>query len=397
MSVGRDRFKKREVAVVGVGITPSGEHWDKGLRELTIEAGFAAAGEAGVRGRDIELILVGNMSAGMFVGQEHVAALVADFLGLNPTSAVRIEAACASGGVAFNQGCLAISSGLYDLVVVGGVEKMTDVHGKWATSVLSGAMDFEWEAYFGATFPGIYALMARRYMHEYGLTREQLAEVAVKNHYHGSFNPLAHFRNQITVDQVLTSSLVADPLRLFDCSPISDGAACVILAPAENARRYTDTPIIVSACTQASDTLTLFERRNICTLDATVEAAKEAYQHAKIAPEDVDVVEVHDCFTIAEILALEDLGFCKKGDAGKLYDEGQTYVGGSLPVNTDGGLKASGHPVGATGVKQIVELVKQLRGDVERNRQVKGAEVALAQNVGGSGATAVVTILRRGN
>lgn len=388
---------KRDVAIVGVGIAPSGEQWDKGLRELTIEAGFAAAADAGVRGKDIDLILVGNMSAGTFVGQEHVAALVADFLGLNPTSAVRVEAACASGGVAFKQGCLAIASGLYDLVVVGGVEKMTDVQGKWATSVLSGAMDFEWEAYFGATFPGIYALMARRYMYEYSLTREQLAEVAVKNHYHGSFNPFAHFRNRTTVDQVLNSSLIADPLRLFDCSPISDGAACVILTPAENARKYTDTPILVDACVQASDTLTLFERRDICTLDATVEASREAYRLAKTSPKDVDVAEVHDCFTIAEILALEDLGFCKKGEAGTLYDEGQLYVGGALPVNTDGGLKASGHPVGATGVKQIVELVKQLRGEVESGRQVKGAEQALAQNVGGSGATAVVTLLRRGN
>jgi len=211
MSNGLDEFKKRNVAIVGVGITPSGEHWEKGLRELAIEAGFAAAEDARVRGRDIEMIIVGNMSGGMFVGQEHVAALVADFLGLNPTSAVRVEAACASGGVALRQGYMAVASGLYDLVVVGGVEKMTDVQGKWATSVLSGAMDFEWEAYFGATFPGIYAMMARRYMYEYGLTREQLAEVAVKNHYHGSFNPLAHLRNRITVDQVLNSSLVQTP------------------------------------------------------------------------------------------------------------------------------------------------------------------------------------------
>lgn len=397
MNHGSDEFRKGDVAIVGVGITPSGEHWEKGLRELTIEAGFEAAAEAGVRGRDIEMIIVGNMSAGMFVGQEHVAALVADFLGLNPTAAVRVEAACASGGVALRQGYLAVASGLYNLVAVGGIEKMTDVQGRWATSVLSGAMDFEWEAYFGATFPGIYAMMAKRYMYEYGLTREQLAEVAVKNHYHASFNPLAHFRNRITVDQVLNSNLVADPLRLFDCSPISDGAACVLLAPAEKARKYTDTPIVIKACAQASDTLALFERRDVCTLDATVEASKQAYTQAKISPKDVDLVEVHDCFTIAEILALEDLGFCRKGAAGKLYDEGQTYVGGSLPVNTDGGLKASGHPVGATGVKQIVELVKQLRCDVEKGRQVKGAEIALAQNVGGSGATAVVTVLGRMN
>jgi acetyl-CoA C-acetyltransferase len=389
--------KKQDVAIVGVGLTASGEHWSKGLRELTIEAGFEAAGEAGVRGNDIEMVVVGNMSAGLFMGQEHVAALVADFLGLNPTSAIRVEAACASGSVAFRQGYLAIASGLHDLVAVGGIEKMTDVQNEWATSVLSGAMDFEWEAYIGATFPGIYALIAQRYMFEYGLTREQLAEVAVKNHYHASFNPLAHFQNRITTDQVLKSPLIADPLRLLDCSPISDGAACVLLAPLEQAKKYTDTPILIKSCEQASDTLTLFARRDLCTLDATVEASKQAYRAAKLSPKEIDLVEVHDCFTIAELLALEDLGFCKKGEAGTLYSDGQLYVGGTLPVNTDGGLKASGHPVGATGVKQIVELVKQLRGEVNRDRQVKGAEVALAHNVGGSGATAVVTILERGD
>ena len=390
-------YKKRDVAIVGIGATSFGEHWDKGLRELSSEAGFSAAGDAGIKGKDIEFILVGNMSGGMFVGQEHVAALVADFLGLGPTPAVRVEAACASGGVAFRQGYLAVASGMYDLVAVGGVEKMTDVYGSWATAVLAGAMDTEWEAYFGATFPGIYALMAQRYMYEYGLTSEELAKVAVKNHYHASFNPLAHFKNRITVDDVLNSPLVADPLHLFDCCPISDGAACVLLTSAEEAKKYTDTPIIIEACTQASGTLALFDRKDICTIDSTVEAAKQAFSQAGVNHKDIDLVEVHDCFTIGEILALEDLGFCAKGEARKMYDDDQTYVDGALPVNTDGGLKASGHPVGATGVKQIVELTKQLRGEAEKGRQVKGAEVGLAQNVGGSGATAVVTILRRGN
>ncbi len=393
----RNVAKMRDVAIVGIGATSFGEHWDKGLRELVSEAGFAAAADAGIRGKEIEYIVVGNMSGGMFVGQEHVAALVADFLGLNPTPAVRVEAACASGAVALRQGYLAVASGMYDLVAVGGVEKMTDVQGSLATSVLAGAMDTEWEAYFGATFPGIYALIAQRYMHEYGLTREQLAKVAVKNHYHASFNPLAHFRNRITVDDVLDSPLQADPLRLFDCCPISDGAACVLLTSLDRAKKFTDTPIVIRACAQASGTLALFERRDICTIDATVDAAKQAFQQAKVSHKDIDVIEAHDCFTISEILALEDLGFCLKGKAGKLYEDGQTYVDGSLPVNTDGGLKASGHPVGATGVKQIVELTKQLRGEAEKGRQVKGAATGLAHNVGGSGATAVVTILQRGD
>ncbi len=389
--------KRNEVAIIGVGATPFGEHWHKNLRELALEASLTAVTEAGIRGKDIQEFFIGNMSGGMFAGQEHVAALVADFLGLNPTPAVRVEAACASGSVALRQGFMAIASGLYDLVAVGGVEKMTDVQSGWVTSVLAGAMDSEWEAYFGVTFPGIYAMIAKRYMHEYGLTREQLAKVAVKNHYHGSLNPSAHLRNRITVEDVLRSPLVADPLRLFDCCPISDGAACVLLAPAKKARQYTDTPIIIQSCAQASDTLSLFGRRDLCTLDATKQAAFQAFDQARLSPSEVDFVQVHDCFTIAELLALEDLGFCPKGAAAKLYDEGQTYVGGKIPVNTDGGLKAAGHAVGATGVKQVVEAVRQLRGEADKGRQVGGAEVGLTHNVGGSGGTAVVTILRRGD
>lgn len=388
-------FKKRDVAIISAAATKCGEQWDKSIKDLAWEAGVKAVEEAGISGKDIEYLVVGNMSGGMFVGQEHIGALVADFLGLNPIPSLRVEGACASGGIAFFQGYLAVASGLYDIVAVGGVEKMTDVEQEQATTALSGAMDFEWEAYFGATFPGIYALMARRYMHEYGLKRESLAKVSVKNHYHGSMNPLAHFRNKITVDEALNAPMVADPLGKYDCCPISDGAALVILAPLEIARKYTDTPIIVKSSVMASDTLSLLRRRDICTLDATVNAAEKAFKLAHMERGQVDVIEVHDCFTIAEILAIEDLGFAKKGEGWKLYEEGETYVGGRLPVNTDGGLKASGHPVGATGVKQIVELVKQLRGEAEKGRQVANAEVGLAHNVGGSGATAVVTILSR--
>ncbi|MCS7113043.1 MAG: thiolase domain-containing protein [Nitrososphaerota archaeon] len=388
-------YKKRDVAIVGVGTSKFGERWDKSLRELAWEAAVPAVEDAGIQGRDVQLVIFGNMSGGLFVGQEHVGALIADFLGLNPTPAIRVEAACASGGVALFQGYLAVASGLYDVVAVGGIEKMTDVPSDRATLALAGAMDSEWEAYFGATFPGLYALIAQRYMYEYKLSRETLAEVAVKNHYHGSMNPFAHFQFRTSVERVVSSPLVADPLRRDDCCPISDGAACVILVPAEKARRYTDTPIYIKACTVASDKLALFEREDITTLRATIEASRDAYRIAKLSPADIDVVEVHDCFTIAEIIALEDLGFATKGEAGKLYEEGETYVGGKLPVNTDGGLKAGGHAVGATGVKQVVELVKQLRGEAEKGRQVSNAEYGLAQNVGGSGATVVVTIVGR--
>lgn len=389
--------RKRDVAIVGVGSTKFGEHWDKSLKDLIAEAGFKAASEADIKGKDVELIVGGNMSGGMFIGQEHIAALVADVLGLQPTPALRVEAACASGALALETGYMAVASGMYDVVLVGGVEKMTDVYTPGAATALAGAMDLEWEAYFGATFPGIYALMAQRYMHDYGLTREQLALVAVKNHDHGYHNPLAQFRRKVTVEDVMNSAPVADPLRLLDCSPITDGAATAVLVPAEKAHQYTDTPIIISGIAQASDTLSLFNRRSLCSIDATREAGKQAFQQAKITHEDVDLAEVHDCFTIAELISLEDLGFCKKGEAAKLYEEGEVWAGGSLPINTDGGLKSAGHPVGATGIKQVIEIVHQLRGEAPKAVQVKGADVGVAHNMGGSGATVVVTVLKRGD
>ncbi|MCD6590664.1 MAG: thiolase domain-containing protein [Candidatus Aenigmarchaeota archaeon] len=383
---------KREVAIIGIGITKFGEHWKLGLRDLAVEAGMKAVDDAGISGKDIQLVVGGNMSGGLFVGQEHGAGLLADYLGLTPTPAIRTEAACSSGGLAVRVGYLAVASGLYDIVVAGGVEKMTDVYGPQATTALAGAMDYETEAYFGATFPCIYALIAQRHMYQYGTTREQLAMVSVKNHKNALENPFAQYRRPITVDDVLNSPLVADPLRLLDCSPITDGAAAVILTSADIAKKYTDTPIYIKASAQASDTLSLFARRDITTLDATVMAAKSAYKQARVSPNDIDLAEVHDCFTIAEICAYEDLGFAKKGEGGKLIQEGQTEIGGKIPVNTSGGLKAKGHPVGATGIAQIVEIVKQLRGEAGK-RQVSGAEVGLAHNVGGSGATATVHIL----
>lgn len=383
---------KRDVAIVGIGITDFGEQWEKSLRDLAVEAGMKAVQDAGINGKDIQLIVGGNMSGGMFTGQEHSSALMADYLGLNPVPAMRTEAACSSGALALRVGFLAIASGMYDYVAVGGVEKMTDVYGPQATTALAGAMDYETEAYFGTTFPGIYALIAQRHMHQFGTTRDQLSMVSVKNHENGFLNPNAQYRRRITKEDVLKSPMVADPLHLLDCSPITDGAAAVIIVPAEMARKYTDSPIYIKASSQASDTLSLFGRRDITTLDATVFAAKEAYEMAGLEPAKIDFAEVHDCFSIAEICAYEDLGFTKKGNGGKMIEEGETRLGGKIPVNTSGGLKSKGHPVGATGVAQIVELVRQLRGEAGK-RQVSGAETGLAHNVGGSGATAVVHIL----
>jgi acetyl-CoA C-acetyltransferase len=279
-----------------------------------------------------------------------------------------------------------------DIVVAAGVEKMTDVASGASVDALAGAADREWEGFVGATFPGLYAMIATDYMNRYPLTREQLAQVAVKNHYNGARNPIAQFRQEISIDTVIKSSLVADPLRLFDCSPITDGAAAVVLAPLERAREFTDTPIKVLASAQASDTITLHDRRDISTLDATVAAGRRAFAASGLSTTDIDLVEVHDCFTIAEICAIEDLGFCRKGEAGRMTWEGATALNGDIPVNTSGGLKACGHPVGATGIKQVFEVVQQLRGEAGK-RQVEGAEIGMTHNVGGTGATVAVHIL----
>jgi len=388
------RTPAREVAIIGVGMTKYGEHWNYGLKDLIAEAGINAIKDAGITGADIEMIIGGSMSSGMFIGQEHTGALFADYMGLNPKPAIRAEAACASSSVAMRVGYMAIASGLHDCVAVGGAEKMTDVYGSQATTTLAGAMDMDNEAFFGLTFPGVYALIAKRHMYQYGTTREQLAMVAVKNHANAFHNPKAQYQKKITIDDVLKSQLVADPLRLLDCSPIADGAACVILVPAEKARKYTDTPVYIKATTQASDTLSLYMRKDITTMMATVQAAREAYKIAGIGPEKIQLAEVHDCFTINEIVSIEDLGFCKKGEGGKMVESGQNEIGGKIPINTSGGLKAKGHPVGATGAGQIVEIVEQLRGEAGK-RQVSGAETGLTHNVGGSGSTVVVHILSR--
>ncbi|MCQ2377059.1 MAG: thiolase domain-containing protein [Methanocorpusculum sp.] len=385
----------KEVAVIGAGITKFGERWNSSLRELCTEAGTAALDDANVSGSEIDALFVGSMSAGRFIGQEHVGALVADYVGLGGdlhTPATRIEAACASGGLAFRQAVAAVASGMSDMVIAAGVEKMTDVGD--ATDVLAGAADREWESFAGATFPGLYAMIACDYMHKYGLTREELAQVAVKNHYHGARNPYAHFRNEITLSTVMNSTLVASPLRLFDCSPVSDGAAAVVVCSMERAKEFTDTPIKVLASAQAGDTIALHDRPDFSTMGATVVAGNKAFEQAKLERKDIDFVEVHDCFTIAELCAIEDLGFVKKGTAGKFTADGETMMGGKLPVKTSGGLKACGHPVGATGIKQVWEVVQQLRGEAGK-RQVDGAEIGMTQNVGGTGATVVTHIFGR--
>jgi acetyl-CoA C-acetyltransferase len=390
--IGSDKL--RDVAVIGIGITKFGELWDKSFRQLIADAGAKAILDSGISGSEIDSLYVGSMSAGRFIGQEHVGALVGDCAGFShmhiPT--IRVESACASGGIAVRQGFLSIASGMNDVVVVGGIEKMTDVVGNEATNTLATALDQEWEAFFGTTFPSLYAMIATRHMYKYGTTKDQLAQVAVKNHANGALNPFAQYKRAISIESVLKAPMVASPLGMLDCSPVSDGAAAIVLCSADRAKDYTDKPVKIIGSGQASDTLPLHGRNSITTFKATVRAAKKAYEQSNTEPKEIDVAEVHDCFTIAEILAVEDLGFVKKGDGKNAINNKITTLDGQIPVNTSGGLKAKGHPIGATGVSQIAEIVIQLRGDADK-RQIKDAKIGLAHNVGGGGASCAVHIL----
>ena len=381
----------RDVAVIGVGMNHWGELWEKSLRDIFVEAALAAIDDAGVD--HIDAMYIGNMSSGLFNGQEHLASLMADYLGQSPIPATRIESACASGGLAVKQGCIEVMSGMSDIVLVGGVEKMTDVGTDEATFALASAADQTYEVYQGVTFPGLYAMIARMHMEKYGTTREQLAQVAVKNHYHASMNPMAQYPQKITIEDVIHSVMIADPLRILDCSPITDGAAAIILCPLEMAHRFKNhIPVKISGIGHATDSIALHTREDLTALPATTAAARKAYKMADKKPDNIQLLEVHDCFTIAEICVLEALGIVEKGRGGEAAASGLTWLDGKIPVNTSGGLKAKGHPVGATGVAQIIEIVTQLRGEAG-DRQVDKARIGLTQNMGGSGGSTVVHIL----
>jgi len=382
----------RDVAVIGVGMNKWGELWEKSLRDIFVETALLALDDAGVD--RIDSMYVGSMSSGLFVGQEHIASLLADYLGQTPVPSARVETACASGGLALRLAFMEVASGMSDLVLAGGVEKMTDVSGYEATYALGTAADQEYEGYHGITFPGLYALIARAHMEKYGTTREQMALVAVKNHRNGAKNPLAQFPFEITVDSVLNSVMVADPLRILDCSPITDGAAAVILCPVEMAKKMKKPVVKITGTGHATDTIALSSRKDLTWLEATYQAAKQAYEMAGKKPRDIDVLEVHDCFTIAEICVIEALGMVEKGKGGEAVEDELTFLEGKIPVNTSGGLKSKGHPVGATGIAQAVEILKQLRGEAGE-RQVKDARIGMAQNMGGSGGSTVVHIFER--
>ena len=383
------------VSIVSAGLSKFGRREGLLCRELFAEAtkeSFDRCPNLNPA-KDIEALFVGHMGES-YEHQGHTGPTLADWTGLLPKPAIRIESACASSGSALRTGIMAILSGLHDIVMVGGVEKMTHRTTSEVTEYLAMASDMPFEQWNGITFPGLYALMATAHMNKYGTKEEHLAQVAVKNHHNGSFNPKAHMQKEITIEKALTSKIVAWPLKLYDCSLITDGASCIILTRPDLAKKYTDTPVHIVGSGQASDTIGLYQRESLTSLKAAKLAGQEAYKRADIKPQNVDVAEVHDCFTIAEILAYEDLGFCSSGKGGKLIEEGVTEIGGKLSVNPSGGLKSKGHPVGATGTAQAYEIYLQLTQQAEK-RQVDGAEIGLSHNVGGSGATSSVHIYRR--
>ncbi len=378
--------------VTGVGQTKFGELWDKSLRDLMAEAGIAAVRDSGIDKNSIGGVFVGNMSGGRYAGQEHLGALAADCLGIH-AEASRYEGACASGSIAFRNAYRAVKSGYMNAALVIGVEKMTDVKTPEAVMTLAAAGDQEWEASIGLTFASLYAMMARRHMHEYGTTREQMAMVSVNNHKNAVGNKYAQFPNNISVDDVLKSSMISSPLTVLDCSPVTDGAAAVVIV-SDKMKKEFEKPVRVSGSGQASDALALHDRSSLTEILATKMASKRALDEAGLKITDINFIEVHDCFSINEIVAMEDLGFCMKGEGGKFVESGAISLDGSIPVNTTGGLKAIGHPVGATGVRQIVDIVRQLRGD--SHNQLRGIEYGMNLNIGGSGATAVVNIFGDG-
>ena len=382
----------RSVAVIGIGKTAFGTLAGRDIRSLALEAIANAAADSGIEAANVNAFYLGNFAGPSFVGQNHLAPYIGLSAGFRGIPCTRIEDACASGGSAFFHAWQSVASGCYDMVVAAGVEKMTSQTTARVAEILAGAGDMSGEGLAGATFPALFAMIARRHIHEFGTTREQLASVAVKNHANGAKNPLAHMRKIITLEQALNGKPVADPLTVFDCSLISDGAAAVVLVPFERAARYTSRFAKVLTVVQTSDYVPLDAKQSITTFDAVKDGAAKAYTAAGIGPEDVNVAEIHDCFTIAEVIATEDLGFTAKGCGGPLAASGQTAITGRIPVNTSGGLKAKGHPVGATGVGQICDLVQQLRGEAGE-RQVEKHRLGLAQNLGGSGATCVISIL----
>ncbi len=386
----------RDVSIVGIGQTKVGEKWDKSIRDLSVEAINKALKDSNINRDEIDSLYAGNMLSGKVSEQENLGAMISDFAGLGNIPSVKVEAACASGGAALQVGAKGVMSGMEDLTIVVGVEKLTDVLGSKATEGLAYAADQEFETFHGATFVSLNAIATRMYINEFDVDREDLMRFAVNAHSNAVNNPNAMFRNEINLQKAMNSPVVADPLRLMDVTPVCDGAAAVILAPKEKAQDYTDTPIDIAGMGNAVDSIGLHDRETFKRMPATEEASENAYKMANMEPNDIDVIEPHDAFTIMSALGLEDMGFVEKGKAVKAAREGRISINGDLPINTMGGLKARGHPVGATGIYQTVEIVQQLRGEAGEN-QVDEAKSGIAQNIGGTGSNITVNIFERGD
>ncbi len=423
-STVRRRQLGRPVSIVGAGLSRFGAFPGMTTRDLFVEAfnDLIDHMDQGIDVEDIECGYIGNYSSDLFEGQGHTAPILADWLGMTPTPITRIENACASSGSALREGVMAIASGMYDVVLVGGVEKMTDLPTEGVTDVLASAADGLYEVPAGLTFPGIYGALAKAHMDRYETSLSHLAKVSIKNHTNGALNPNAQFNTTLRdmmerrkaraeqqgqpvpdwqdemdfLNDPRANPWIAWPLRLYDCAPITDGASCVLLVSSEIAQNFTDKPVHIVGTGQASGR-PLHDAEELTSLSAAREAAAQAYAMAGVTPQDIQVAEVHDCFTIAEIIATEDLGFFEPGEGPRAVDEGRTARNGDRPINTSGGLKAKGHPVGASGVAQVIEVFHQLRGEAGP-RQVpnRDLELALTHNVGGTGGTCVVNILRRG-
>jgi len=381
------------VAIVGVGHSKFGDRRDVVLPELGFEATKPAFEDAGLTPNDIDFVGVGI--SGVWYDDFLPAVVVSEYTGLAGKGLMRCEAACASGSAAITSAYNMVKTGASKIAMAIGIEKMIGVEPLTMMEVIGRAGCYLWEFHnFGMTFPAYYAMHATQHMHRFGTTERQLAAVAVKSHKYGAMNSNAHFQKAITIDDALTSRVVAWPLKLYDCCPVSDGAAAVILASEDLARSLTDSPVWIESIGISSDTANMSKRADYVGLRATVTAAQQAYKMANITPNQLDIADVHDCFTIAEILAYEDLGFCEKGKGGKLIEDGQTELGGEIPVNIDGGLKAKGHPLGATGVSMMVELTRQLRRQADNRQAPVKNGLALAHNVGGTGHYCYVTVLR---
>ena len=380
----------RDVSIIVIGQTPVGEHWDKSLRHLAYEALAAAMRDANVERADA--IYVGNMLSGEVSGQAHLGPLIADFAGLRGIEAIKVEAACASAAAAFRQAYIGVASGVQDIVIALGVEKMTDDVGSALTAGLASAADADYEVVHGITFVALNALIMQRYLYEYKLSREDFAGFALNAHANGANNPNAMFQRPISREQFINSTMVAEPIGLLDASPMTDGAAAVILCPTDQAREFSTSAVRVKGSAVATDSLSVHDRRDPLWLQAAEDSANRAFRQAGVTPEDLDFFELHDAFTIMSALSLEACGFAERGQGTWLARDGEITPEGKIPITTRGGLKARGHPVGATGLYQIVESVQQLRGEAGQN-QIPNARLGMTQNIGGSGATIITHIL----